>query len=171
MVHATRFIPAGTSLTHTYSSGSNDQMLLDYGFVPHVNSYDFITLAEDPYGVAMLYLKGVDVGEAEGGVTNSRAIQWMEGVVRSVDEKVAELKASILEERVYKFYSHAEQEDDEFDNPDVELERAQYATGVHEPFAVWVNGIIDPRLLASIAAIWHYSEFGAGDTSKVKFRK
>ena len=63
---------------------------------------DFVVgiLAQDPYGVAMMYLKYVDVGIAEGGVTNPRVIEWGDELQLMLRHRMG--KKTILEHAIVR---------------------------------------------------------------------
>ena len=138
-------IPPGVPLINNYGSKSTHDFFLNYGFVPETNTYDFITLAESPNDIAHLYLKYAVQEESGAEKVNPSIVSWIEVVVGRVNKEVAALKAEW-----------------EKANPDYDLNDPRFEMS-GESYAVWSNGVVDPRLLASIAGVWHYFGYGQGE--------
>ena len=97
--------------------------------------------------MAHLYLKYAVQEESTGekAQVNPSIVSWIEVVVGRVNKEVAALKAEW-----------------EKANPDYDLNDPRFEMS-GESYAVWSNGVVDPRLLASIAGVWHYFGYEQGE--------
>ena len=129
---------ASQPLIFCYGPKSTDDLLLNYGFVPHGNIFDSIVLAADGRELISLLFKHM-AGEG-GTIDTQEAGRVVETTLLPAIEAVGE--AVLVAKRQWEM------------SIGMELDIAVYEVQEGKPYRVWFGGHVDPRMIASLAAMW-----------------
>ena len=131
-------VAASQPLIFCYGPKSTDDLLLNYGFVPHGNIFDSIVLAADGRELISLLFKHM-AGEG-GTIDTQEAGRVVETTLLPAIEAVGE--AVLVAKRQWEM------------SIGMELDIAVYEVQEGKPYRVWFGGHVDPRMIASLAAMW-----------------
>lgn len=146
---AKRDIPQGQELLYDYGLKDTSTFLLHYGFVPDKNPGDVTATASSKEDLAAQFYSALNM-QARSEDEQRRIMEQMVAVVQQAVAAVQTVKAEWVQWR------------------NVTMKTSQYDMSEDQPFRFWADGGVDPRAMASFAALSYRFQGKQGESPALR---